>query len=340
MYKVLLALPDLLVVKGGATRTMISICKLLEKSGKFKIATYFSKKEGNDFESIIGNVESRPDIFLCYNNGEFDLYQRKVARSFGCKIVYGLRNCHTSLGSEKMDGCLSSTKFVQQYYIGREGRYSEILPLPIIEEDVVVDSSITNPIYLTMVNPMGRKGLHLVDAILRELWVNRLRLNIPFNVVESTGLAVHFDKFIRGNELFNIQEHTESPKEIYKNTKCVIVPSIWEEPACRVIAESMLNGIPVAYSDRGGMGEVANGGGVCIAIPREISEYHKDMVEIRECAKKWASWVERVWDDKEYYLGESVRGLNASQVYLERSTLPKYVEFFERLMQNQNSNQN
>jgi len=272
---------------GGASRSMISVCKLLEDSGEFYIISTSDRNE--NFERLID--QARPDIFLSYNNREIDLYQRKVARQYNCKIVYGLRNCHTSLGDEKMDSHICSSEFVQKYYLGRENRISTNLPLPMIESEII-PSTYNSQNYVTMVNPTMKKGLFLLEAILEEIWEKRERLDIWFKIVESSGIRRDFKlKWFR-YPIFQIMPFTTPPSEIYKDTKLTIIPSIWEEPACRVLVESMLNGIPVGYSNRGGMPEVANGGGTCINIPATIREHIRESLDMRECAKKWTDWID------------------------------------------------
>lgn len=329
MYKILISIPDP-ILKGGATRSMISICKLLEMSGDFEILSTSDRNEM--FERLV--EQAKPDVFLSYNNGETHLYQRKVAREHGSKIVYGLRNCHTSLGQEKMDGCLCSSEFVRRCYWGKEYRQSTNLPLPMIESEIIPREYSASRPYVTMVNPMRRKGLFLLEAILEELWEKRGRLDIWVKVVESTGTGKDISlKWFRYPCLY-VMPLTQVPSDIYRDTNLTIIPSIWEEPACRVLVESMMNGIPVAYSDRGGMREVANGGGMCIRIPYNVSENTqvKDLMDMRECAKRWVDWIVICWDNKEYYLAESVNGLNACQMYLERNVAPRYVNYFKSVI--------
>lgn len=332
MYKILLSVPSPTPL-GGATRSMISICKLLEMSGEFQIITTRDKDRDNNLQYLLN--KDKPDVFLSYNNREDDLNQRTIARLFGCKIIYGLRNCHTSLGKEKMDGHICSSSFVQKYYWGRENRQAANLPLPMIESEIIPKTYSDLRPYVTMVNPMRKKGLFLLEAILEELWEKRGRLDIWVKIVESTGLAKHINlKWFR-YPCLNIMSFTNMPSDIYKDTNLTIIPSIWEEPACRVLVESMMNGIPVAYSDRGGMGEVANGGGMCIKVPYSISEntQSRDLSDMRECASRWVNWITLCWDDRNHYLNESVKGLNSSQIYMERNTTKKYVDYFKGIIE-------
>jgi len=323
--KILLTLPNIYIIKGGARRSMISMCKLLEKSGEFEIIYYCTDLKAN-FERLLD--QARPNILLCYINRTGDLERRSLARSYGCNVVYSLRSHMDSLGSEKMDGCLCSSEFIRKYYLGREHRESTNIPLPLIEDDVIAKKY--NPQFVTMLNAIPKKGLYLTEAILKELWINRKREDILVRIYEGYGNADYI-KYLAETYSLYIMAYDAKPANIYKQAKCVIVPSIWDEPAGRVVAESLVNGIPVTYSNRGGLSEVANGGGTQINIPFSISENLRDSMELRECAKKWVDWIIRVWDDFDFHQQESLRSLNAGRIYLEENIIPKYVDYFKEI---------
>lgn len=292
MIKVFLSIPEKVAEARGASRSMRSMVTLLEKSG--------------DFISV--SRMEQADIFIDYNNRQVDWENREKARKLGLKIVYSLRNIRTSLGAEvpKIDGFLVSSEFVANTY-KKDGIMATNLPLPMIEEDVISLPDERSPRYLVIVNPIIDKGLCLFKAIIaKHYW----RWDIIYKSYGKNGIIA------------------DNPKEIYKEARVVIMPSIWDEPAGRVIAESMLNGVPVIYSDRGGMRETANGGGVLVHIPKAINKNSKDPGVIGETAKEWNKVIMELWDNKEYYKFIRDKGLEASKVYLEENTVPRYAKFF------------
>jgi len=61
------------------------------------------------------------------------------------------------------------------------------------------------------------------------------------------------------------------PRDIFENTRVLLVPSVWEEPSGRVVAEALVNGVPPApppVSDRGGLAESRNGAGFVLRCRR------------------------------------------------------------------------
>lgn len=318
MYNIALALPvqptkNMLV--SGATRSMLSIMQLLQKSGEFDI-----------------NPKDVPDLLISYNNSEEDFKLREVARYHKAKVVYSFRNVQQSpIPNEKINSYFTSTNFVSQFYKGRFNIPSTVLPLPIIEEDVIAAGN-TKPHsdypYLIIVNPSPEKGLYLIEAILEELW--RTRQDIPVVIFESRGKVT--PKILKYG-LLDVVKQVAQPKEIYKYAKAVIMPSLWEEPAGRIIAESLLNGLPIAYTNRGGMEEIANGGGVCLTVPGNITPHIRDERELREQSKKWVRWISIVWDTPRYCKQLSERNKIAGEKYLEKNTIPLYVDYFKQVIE-------
>ena len=74
------------------------------------------------------------------------------------------------------------------------------------------------------------------------------------------GLAGGFD-LRRHGKLTMLPTHAQ-PLEIYLATRALPAPSLWREPAGRVAAEAMPNGIPPLVSDRGRLPETCNGAGL------------------------------------------------------------------------------
>ncbi len=49
------------------------------------------------------------------------------------------------------------------------------------------------------------------------------------------------------------------------------MPSVWEEPAGRVAAEALANGLPPIVSDRGGLPEICGAGGFVQPLPADLT---------------------------------------------------------------------
>ena len=280
-------------------------------------------------------ADFRPDILLTFGGTPDDVRRRRRARRQGVKVVFGLRNFGylTPGGLEETDAILAASQFVADRYRAALGVESTALPLPLEMEDVVAAER--QPIFVTMINPSADKGLMLLARIAEEVSVRRP--NVAMLVIESRGsvgqlaraaLAGGFD--LRRHENILTSPAVSQPKDIYAGTRVLLVPSVWEEPAGRVVAEALVNGIPPIVSDRGGLAEVANGGGFVVPIPEDVTPATAAPVEA-SMAEPWVELILRLTDDEEFYQQNSDRALEAGKVYRREVLAPRYVEFFERL---------
>jgi glycosyltransferase involved in cell wall biosynthesis len=119
---------------------------------------------------------------------------------------------------------------------------------------------------------------------------------------------------------------------LYLATRCALVPSLWQEPAGRVAAEAVLNGIPPLVSDRGGLPETCNGAGFCLPVPPEITPQQCVPVTAG-VVEPWLELMIRLEGDAEFYASESQRALEAGAIYRPEKLAPRYLEYFASVME-------
>jgi glycosyltransferase involved in cell wall biosynthesis len=141
----------------------------------------------------------------------------------------------------------------------------------------------------------------------------------------QAGLAGGFD--LRRHENLMLSPPVPQPKNIYAATRVLLVPSLWNEPAGRVAAEALLNGIPPLVSDRGGLPEICQGAGFSLHVPPEITPGASRPVE-PEVVQPWIDLIARLEDDEDFYQQQSSLARQASEVYLPSRLIPRYLEFF------------
>jgi len=64
--------------------------------------------------------------------------------------------------------------------------------------------------------------------------------------------------------------NTPDPRDFYRVSRAVPVPSLWRESLGRVPMEALANGIPVVASDRGALPETLGDAGFVITIPERF----------------------------------------------------------------------
>jgi glycosyltransferase involved in cell wall biosynthesis len=275
----------------------------------------------------------RPDILIAFGGLPGDERRYERARRQGVKVVFSLRNFGYTTGFEllsSMDGILTPSQFLTDFYRTAIGIESTPLPLPMELDDVLAPER--DPIFFTMINPAPEKGLMLMATLAEQLSLRRP--DIPMLFIESRGSAGRLVQAgLKGG--FDLRRHENlimspplgQPKEIYLATRAVLAPSLWQEPAGRVAAEAVLNGIPPLVSDRGGLPETCNGAGFYLPVPPEITPNYPAPVP-PEVVEPWIDLMIRLEGDDEFYQQESARALEAGSIYRPENLQPRYVEYF------------
>jgi glycosyltransferase involved in cell wall biosynthesis len=275
----------------------------------------------------------RPDLLLGFGGMTGDAKRYERAKRQGVKLVFALRNEGYLSNAEffrPMDAILTPSHYLTNVYQTALGIESTPLPIPMELDDVLAEDR--DPIFATMINPSPEKGLMFVARLAEELSLRRPDLAMLFiesrgsagRLVEA-GLSAGFD--LRRHENLMLSPPVAQPKEIYVATRVLLAPSLWHEPAGRVAAEALLNGIPPLVSDRGGLPETCNGAGFYLPIPPEITPRTTRPVE-PEVVEPWIELIARLEDDEEFYREEAERARLAGQIYHPDQLTPRYLEFF------------
>ena len=283
----------------------------------------------NSYNEALANF--RPDVVLTYGGFPTDEKRRERAKAQGAKIIFGLRNFdYPQVGFfDRMDGVLTCSRFLTDWYRQKIGLSSTPLPLPIWPEDVIANHH--NPKFFSAINPARRKGSLLLLTIFREL--HKRRPDIPLMIAGES-----YDREFREfSDYSTIIPWQPNPKTIYAETKVLLVPSVWEEPAGRVIVEAMLNGIPPIITDRGGMVETANDGAYMLPLDKRITRDFQTAVPLKY-AQDWIDLIISIHDDEPNWNGDlaskwaSERALAAAQMYLPENLAPRYIRYFEQVL--------
>jgi glycosyltransferase involved in cell wall biosynthesis len=121
--------------------------------------------------------------------------------------------------------------------------------------------------------------------------------------------------------------NTPNPRDFYRVTKLVLMPSLWWESFARVPAEAMINGLPVLASNRGGLRESVQGAGLLLDVPERCMEHTRFTPTAEEIAP-WMATIERLWDDPPFYEEACRRAQAGAIVWHPDQLLPRFEEFF------------
>lgn len=138
---------------------------------------------------------------------------------------------------------------------------------------------------VTFVCPHPLKGVEIA------LQLARRHPNIPFIFVESWQLRPSRRLLLRwrvrsgGN--ITLRSSTLDMRSVYRDTKIMLVPSLWFEAWGRVVSEAQVSAIPALASNRGGLPESVGEGGILVDPHAEIGA--------------WESALSSMWNDPAEY---------------------------------------
>jgi glycosyltransferase involved in cell wall biosynthesis len=291
--------------------------KLSEEQGKVHLAL---------FEKVLGQF--RPHVLLTYGGQWMSYRCMELARRQGVAVVYWLRNTAYNQGRyfQKCNGVLVPSEFSVEFYRRTIGLECTSIPSPIDWSRVQCEHIERQ--FLTFVNPTPVKGVYFFAGLAKEL--ARRRPDIPILVVESRGKADWLQRAgLRRDEMKNMRgmHNTPDPRKFYCATRALLAPSLWQETFGRVTAESLINGIPVLSSNRGGLPEVVNKGGFLFDIPAQFTPDGKILPTAEE-VDPWVRTIERLWDDESFYVEACLRARVEAEKWQHDRLADRYARYF------------
>ena len=162
---------------------------------------------------------------------------------------------------------LSNSEFTARRWQALYGIHSAVIP-PVVQADRYLTGSQAVGQHVLFVNPVPIKGVEILLALAAQC------PDLSFLVVESWNLEPHWRAYCRerAQALRNVQwrSPTDDMREVYVQTRVLLMPSVWEESFGRTVVEAQINGIPVLASDRGALPQVVGQGGLTVSPERPV----------------------------------------------------------------------
>jgi glycosyltransferase involved in cell wall biosynthesis len=242
----------------------------------------------------------RPQVLLTYGGhpASFELMRR--ARSRGIAVVFHLHNFGYNDRRAFADAAavIFSSEYSRRYHARTLGLDGPVIPYPLLPDRIVAENP--EPKYITFINPQPTKGLTVFARIAIEL--NQRRPDIPLLVVEGRGTSEAFALLpvdLSGLTNLHRMANTPDPRDFYRLSRAVLVPSLWRESLGRVAMEALANGIPVLASDRGALPETLGDAGFIFTIPERFTPHSLEIPTARDVAP-WVAVIEKLWDDPSF----------------------------------------
>lgn len=272
----------------------------------------------------------RPDAVLTYGGHPAGLELMRRARRAGIAVVFHLHNFAYQDRASLADASavLVPSEYARRHYARALGLEATALPYPLRRARVVADDP--DPRYVTFVNPQRAKGAAVVARIALELQARRPE--IPLLVVEGRGRAgglAGCGLDLSGLENLSRMANTPDPRDFYRVSRIVLVPSLWRETFGRVAAEALANGLPVLASDRGALPETLGDAGFALHVPARCTPTG-GVPTAREVAP-WLAVIERLWDDADFEARHGDRARAEAHRWGPDRLGGRYLDYFKSL---------
>ena len=268
----------------------------------------------------------KPDIVLTYGGYSLCPPTLHAARVRGIQTVFYL--CNFAYTDLSLFNDVSVTITASHYHADayRQTLGLDSVPIyPLIRRENVIPVTPPEPEYVTFVNPVYQKGI-LIFAKIVEILSNK-RPDIPMLVVD--GRSRTQKNFFLNTSTANLfrMRNTPCPADYYRQTRLLLVPSLWRESFGRVAAEAMMCGIPVLASDRGSLPEVIGDAGFLFHIPEKYTPESR-LKPTEEVVAPWIETLIRLWDHPDEYRAASEKSLARARLWDES----RVADQFERLL--------
>ena len=223
------------------------------------------------------------NIFFIRSCKDFSLWEGwygpfgKIHRFYN-NMFFKIRNIKGIKTLKNVDLLISNSFFMKKY-LKKMNIKSEVV-YPFIKLDDYKYKTIKNhhPVnnkYITFIKTVYEKGVEIALRIAKELPKREFIF-----VGESTRMSKKVLKKI--NELKNVKyiEWVQDMRNIYKQTRVIVMPSIWEEAFGRIPIEAGINGIPTIVSKGGGIAESVGKEGIIIEDFQNIDNWIKSLEKL------------------------------------------------------------
>lgn len=167
--------------------------------------------------------------------------------------------------------------------------------------------------YITAINVGDCKGFDIFRQIATQM------PDHDFAVVCAWAIKDHHKEILRRLGNVELLDPFQNMDELWRQTKVLLVPSIWFEAFGLVVIEAMLRGIPVICSDSGGLPEAKLGVEYIVKV-KLIDEIDSGVNSHRipeQDVSEWITTIRRLLSDTDHYLDVARRSREAAHRYLE-----------------------
>jgi hypothetical protein len=186
--------------------------------------------------------------------------------------------------------------------------------------------------YVMMVNPSAIKGLPIFLELARRC------PEYEFAAVPTWGTTEQDMSELRALPNVTILPPSDDIDTILRQTRVMLVPSLWAEARSRMIVESLLRGVPVLAANVGGIPEAMMGLDYLLpvkAIERYKPELDSQMVPVAEVPEQdvepWERALRELLSDRERYQRLARESRKRAIAYVESISIEPFERYLREL---------
>jgi len=152
--------------------------------------------------------------------------------------------------------CYVSSNFVNDIIYKLYNINLDIIETISLEEDYIINSDFNDKYYVTLINCHNNKGGYLIKYLCENLDYN-IPLKFVYTENDPTITIEYIENIIKKRNCINninvLIPNKINIKDIYNDTRIILIPSLCEETFCRVGYEAMMNNIPILSTKNGNL---------------------------------------------------------------------------------------
>ena len=186
--------------------------------------------------------------------------------------------------------------------------------------------------WVLMVNPCQVKGIRIFCDLAAH------HPQIAFAALAGWGTTTADRAMMRRLPNVTVLETVPHIDDVLKDTRILLMPSLWYEGFGLIAMEALLRGIPVISSHSGGLVDAKRGTGYIVPVNpivryrREFDESHMPVPEVPpQDLAGWNAALEELVRDRDAYNRESERSRAAASRFADALSASHFVEFLTSL---------
>lgn len=295
----------------------------------------------------------RPDITLVSSQDPGQILLETAVGQDNVRVVYivhspwdlpfGLGHASDNTSQPELmcrtAGIITVSKDLQERIRRGCGCESTVIPFPVYGCGPFQPVECFDNGFATIVNPCSYKGISIFSSLARRM------PGIQFSAVPTWGTTSVDRDTLKQLTNVHIIEPVDNIDEILRQTRILLMPSLWPEGYGLIVVEAMLRGIPVLASDTGGLPEAMLGVDYVLPV-QPITEYLESLDEMKlpipvippQDLDPWEGALGRLASDREHWQQLSARSRNAALEFVSHLGITPFEDFFNEIVRTPKAN--